>query len=133
MKRRSFAAVFALACLGLGLGVTRVAHALDIRAYDAATLVGLQGAGKPVAVHFHADWCPTCVNQTRTLEKLKAEGQLQGMTVLVANYDTEAELKRAHKVRSQSVLLVFKGATEVARLGGESRPEPLRQALAKAL
>ena len=110
MKRRSFAAVLSF----LLLGMSGLAQALEIRPYDAAAFASLQGAGKPVALHFHADWCPTCVSQTRSLERLRSGGQLKGMTVLVANYDREAELKRQHKVRSQSVLLVFKGSTEVA-------------------
>jgi thioredoxin 1 len=129
MNRRSFAAVMAVSLLGL----TGVAQALEVRPFDGATLASLQGAGKPVAVHFHADWCPTCVNQTRALDQLKAGGQLQGMTVLVADYDKEKDLKRQHKVRSQSVLIVFKGPTEVARSAGQTQPEQLREALAKAL
>lgn len=129
MNRRSLAAVLAVSLLGM----TGVAHALEIRPFDGPTLARLQGAGQPVAIHFHADWCPTCVNQSRTLEQLKAAGQLQGMTVLVADYDKEGDLKRQHRVRSQSVLVVFKGSTEVARSAGETKPEQLRQALAKAL
>ena len=129
MNRRSLLAALALSLFGM----TGVAHALEIRPFDAAALAGLQGAGKPVAVHFHADWCPTCVSQTRALEQLKAGGQLPGITVLVADYDKEKDLKRQFKVRSQSVLVVFKGTTEVARSAGETKPEPLRQALAKAL
>jgi hypothetical protein len=53
--------------------------------------------------------------------------------VLVADYDKENELKRQLKVRSQSVLVVFKGTAEVARSAGQSKPEQLREALAKAL
>ena len=129
MNRRTFARLLAVASIAL----SGAAHALEIRPYDGAALASLQSAGKPVAVHFHADWCPTCVNQSRALEQLKAGGQLPGMTVLVADYDKEKELKRAHKVRSQSVLVVFKGTTEVARSNGETKPEQLRAALAKAL
>ena len=129
MNRRSLTAALALSLLGM----TGVAHALDILPFDGAALSSLQGAGKPVAVHFHADWCPTCVNQSRALEQLKAGGDLKGMTVLVADYDKERELRRQHKVRSQSVLVVFKGTAEVARSAGETKPEQLRQALAKAL
>ncbi|MFN9806830.1 MAG: thioredoxin family protein [Betaproteobacteria bacterium] len=129
MNRRSLAAVLAISLLGL----TSVAQALEIRPFDTAALTALQGAGKPVAVHFHADWCPTCVNQSRALDQLKTGGQLQGMTVLVADYDKENELKRQLKVRSQSVLVVFKGTAEVARSAGQSKPEQLREALAKAL
>lgn len=114
-------------------GLATAAQALEIQPFQAATLGALQGAGKPVAVHFHADWCPTCVNQKRSLEQLKADAQLKDMTVLVADFDKEKELRRTLKVRSQSVLVVFKGPTEIARSAGETRPEQLRQALAKAL
>lgn len=129
MKRRSLAAGLTL----LLLGISGVAQALEIRPYDATALASLQSAGKPVALHFHADWCPTCVSQSRALEQLRSEGQLQGMTVLVANYDREAELRRQHKVRSQSVLLVFRGGAEVARSAGDTQAERLRLALARAL
>jgi thioredoxin 1 len=129
MNRRFHLALLA----GAWLGLAGTAQALEIRPFDAAALAGLQGAGKPVAVHFHADWCPTCVNQARALEQLKASGDLKGVTVLVADYDKEKDLKRQHKVRSQSVLVVFKGSTEVARSAGEVKPEQLRQALAKSL
>lgn len=129
MKRRSLAALAGIVLLG----AAGLAQALELRPYDAATLAGLQAAGKPVALHFHADWCPTCVNQSRALEQLKAGGQLPGLTVLVADYDKEKDLKRQLKVRSQSVLVVFKGGAEVARSAGETQPEALRQVLAKAL
>lgn len=129
MKRRSLAA-----CLSfLLLGISSLAQALEIRPYEATAFASLQSAGKPVALHFHADWCPTCVSQARSLDQLRSEGQLQGVTVLVANYDREAELRRQHKVRSQSALLVFKGGAEVARSAGDTQPERLRQALARAL
>jgi len=129
MFRRTFTAVLAASFLGFGVA----AHALEVQPYDAAALSGLQSAGKPVAVHFHAGWCPTCVKQTESLTQLKAQGQLKGMTVLVADYDKEKELKRQHKVRSQSVLIVFKGQEEVARLAGQTQAEPIAQALSKAL
>ena len=129
MIRRTFSALLATACLTFGAA----SHALEVQPYNATALTGLQSAGKPVAVHFHADWCSTCVKQQQSLEQLKAQGQLKGMTVLVADYDKEKDLKRQHKVRSQSVLIVFKGAQEVARLGGQTQPEPIAQALSKAL
>jgi thiol-disulfide isomerase/thioredoxin len=129
MNRRSFSALLIVA----SLGATGAAHALEIRPFDAAALTSLQSAGKPVAVHFHADWCPTCVNQSRSLEQLKSDAQLKDVTVLVADYDKEKDLKRQLKIRSQSVLVVFKGPNEVARSAGETQPAQLRQALAKAL
>jgi thioredoxin-like negative regulator of GroEL len=129
MTRRIFMGLLALSLTAL----SGLAHALDIRPYDAAALAGMQAGGKPVAVHFHADWCPTCVNQTRALEQLKAAGELRGLTVLVADYDKEKDLRRRLKVRSQSVIVVFKGADEVARSAGQTEPRQIQEALAKAL
>lgn len=36
------------------------AHALDIKPDTAAALAAAQKADQPVALHFRADWCPTC-------------------------------------------------------------------------
>jgi thioredoxin-like negative regulator of GroEL len=129
MIRRTFVGLLALSLSALA----GLAHALEIRPYDTAALADLQAGGKPVAVHFHADWCPTCVNQSRVLDQFKAAGELPGLTVLVADYDKEKDLRRRLKVRSQSVIVVFRGADEVARSAGQTEPQQIRQALAKAL
>ena len=104
-----------------------------MRTYQAETQTALQSAGKPVAVHFHADWCSTCVQHSKSLAQLQSEGRLKGMTVLVAEFGKVADLQRQHKVRSQSVLIVFKGTQEVERIAGRTQPEQLQLALAKAL
>jgi thioredoxin 1 len=109
------------------------ASALEMKPFSAADLASLQQQGKPVAVHFHADWCATCVSQTKSLENLKADPQLQGMTVLVANYDQEKDLRRSMKVRSQSIMVVYKGAQEVARVNGNTRANDIKAEFVKAL
>jgi thiol-disulfide isomerase/thioredoxin len=64
-----------------------MAHALDTKPYTADALAAAEKAGHPVALFFHADWCPTCRAQDKVLQSLKAEKGLD-LTVLVANYDT---------------------------------------------
>jgi thiol-disulfide isomerase/thioredoxin len=108
------------------------ALALDLVPYSADRLAQAQQAGKPVAVHFHADWCSTCKAQASALEGLKADKALD-LTVLVADYDKEKDLKRQLKVRSQSVMVVFKGTEEKARLNGDTAPDKIRNALRAAL
>lgn len=115
------------------LTVSGLARALDIQPYTAPSLQRAQAAGKAVAVHFHADWCATCKAQEKAFATLRGDPQLQDVTLLVANYDTERELKQAMNVRSQSVVVVFKGSKETARIGGETKPEKIRAALATAL
>ncbi len=115
------------------LAVSGLARALEIQPYTANALQQAQSAGKPVAVHFHADWCPTCKAQEKAFSGLRDDPQLKGITLLVANYDNERELKKAMNVRSQSVVVVFRGSKETARIGGETKPEKIKAALVTAL
>lgn len=108
------------------------AQALELKPYTAQALDQARAAGQPVAVHFHADWCSTCRQQEKTLQQLKAETGLD-LTVLVADYDKEKDLRKAMNVRSQSTLVVWRGTAEKARVAGETSPEALRQALKAAL
>lgn len=85
-----------------------------------------------MALHFHADWCPTCRAQAQVLERLKDEPGLD-ITVLVADYDKESALKKAHKVRTRSVLISFRGKVEKARQTGGTSPQDIRAILRTAL
>jgi thiol:disulfide interchange protein len=115
------------------LSCSSLARALDIQPYTANALQQAQSAGKPVAVHFHADWCATCKAQEQAFNSLRGDPKLKDITLLVANYDKERELKQAMNVRSQSVVVVFKGSKETARIGGETKPDKIKTALLTAL
>ena len=115
------------------LTCSSLARALDIQPYTADALHQAQASGKPVAVHFHADWCPTCKAQEQAFNSLRGDPKLKGITLLVANYDNERDSKKAMNVRSQSVVVVFRGSKETARIGGETKPEKIRAALLTAL
>ena len=114
------------------VGAATLSQALEINPYTAAALAAAQKANKPVAVHFHADWCPTCRAQEKVLQTLKTEPGLD-LTVMVANYDTEKDLKRRFNVRAQSTLVVLRGQQEWARLVGDTSADSIRQALKAAL
>lgn len=116
---------------GLALAAT-AAHALELKPYSAAALDDAQQAGRPVALHFHADWCPTCRAQQQVLNALTSDPGLE-LTVLIADYDDEKALKRRFNIRSQSTLVVLRGHRESARLVGETAPEAIRAALKSAL
>lgn len=126
MKLRS------LLTASLLLAGAALAQALEVKPYTAAALAQAQGANQPVALHFHADWCPTCRAQDKALQSLKSDPALD-LTVLVANYDTEKDLKRRFNVRAQSTLVVLHGQKESARLVGETGAAPIRAALKSAL
>ena len=120
-----------LAALAL-LFTLSAAQALEIRPYSAAGLKAAQDAGQPVALHFHADWCPTCRAQTKAFEQLKTDPKLP-LTLLVVNFDQERELKRELNVRAQSTLIVYRGTKETRRLSGETEATALRGALQSAI
>lgn len=108
------------------------AQALEIKPYTDVALADAQKANQPIAVHFRADWCPTCRAQDKVLQSLKEEKGLD-LTVLTANYDTEKALKRRFKINAQSTLVVLKGEKEAARLVGDTSVEGIRSALKAAL
>lgn len=109
------------------------AFALTITPYSAPALKAAQSAGKPVALHFHANWCSTCRAQEKAFQSLKAAPALKDVTLMVVDYDQEKPLRKALSVRSQSTVIVYKGDKQTAMLAGETETAALQQALKSAL
>jgi thiol:disulfide interchange protein len=98
--------------------------------YTAAAFAEAQAAGRTILVHVHADWCPTCRAQAPILAELLArEPRLAGAVALQVDFDNDKDFLKAHRVPSQSTLLVFKGRTETARSVGETDPARLAAAI----
>jgi thiol-disulfide isomerase/thioredoxin len=121
-----------IVCSGLLALFALAAHAAEApytkSGYDAAL-----AQGKPLIVHFAADWCPTCKAQKPIVEGLLKTDKLKGVTLLVANYDTEAALKKELRITQQSTFVVFKGGKEVARSTGQTEPAAISSLFDKAL
>lgn len=133
MKRLPIGHTLKLLTATLLVAFSSWATALELKPFSAEKLSMLQQQGKPVAVHFHADWCATCVNQSKSLDTLKSDPQLNTMTVLVADYDKEKALRKSLKVSKQSVMVVFKGTEEITRVNGKTQPNDIKAAFEKAL
>jgi thioredoxin 1 len=96
--------------------------------FDAA-----RSAGAPVAVVFHADWCPTCRAQAPVLKELAATPAFKSLTLYVANFDTAKALKKSLGVTQQSTIVVFKGGKEIARSTGDTQRDRLDALLKQAV
>ena len=101
--------------------------------FNAATLDRLLAAGEPVAVVFHADWCPTCRAQAPILKELSATRDLAKLTLLIADYDTELALRKSMHVATQSTIVVFSRDKEIARSTGDTTRDGLNALLHKAM
>jgi thiol-disulfide isomerase/thioredoxin len=89
--------------------------------------------GKPVVLHIHADWCPTCRAQDEVLKDLLPLDEFKNLPVLRVNFDKEKYLLRKYKVRNQSTFIIFKNGNEVTRSTGETDSTAIAELLKKAL
>ena len=61
-------------------------------------------AKRPTVVYFHAHWCPTCQATLTSLEARWPEVR-RGLVLLIADYDKDADLKRAYGVTYQNTFV----------------------------
>jgi thioredoxin-like negative regulator of GroEL len=125
------AARFAPLVATLLITLSGAAQALDIQPYSPQALNAAQQAGQRVALHFHAPWCPTCRAQEGVFKGWRGDASVPG-TLLVVDYDSARELRRQLGVRSQSTVIVYQGAKEVARVAGVTDAADLRATLTTA-
>ena len=103
------------------------------QAYDKAAFERSLAEGKPVIVDFQADWCPTCKAQKPIVQELMRDPKMKDVTLFLADFDNEKDLKKALRVSQQSTFVVFKGGKEVARSTGQTRKADIAATFAKAL
>lgn len=120
-----------VAVLLAGMAISGMASALTLKPYSAQAVAQAQAKGAATALLFHADWCPVCKKQMMELKAMEKTSQ-RDIMVFVVNYDKEKTLRRAKQVRSQSTLIVYRGAMEKARLAGETSPMAISKALDSA-
>jgi thiol-disulfide isomerase/thioredoxin len=100
--------------------------------FNQAQFDAARAAGQPVAVVFHADWCPTCRAQAPVLKDLAQSPELKSLTLYIANFDTEKSLKKSLGVTQQSTIVVFKNGKESARSTGDTQQDSLAALLRHA-
>ena len=127
------------AVLGLGAALVSIPMASaspmppGFADYNKETFPAILKGTKPVLVHVHADWCPVCVRQSKTFTELSGTPDLKKFAAVQVNFDMDLDFRKTFNVNNQSVILVFKGGKEVARVGGISDKAKIAEFLAKAL
>ena len=101
--------------------------------FNQAQFDAARAAGTPVAVVFHADWCPTCRAQAPVLKGLTETQEFKSLTLYIANFDTENALKKSLGVTKQSTVVVFKNGRETARSTGDTQQDNLAALLRHAI
>ena len=101
--------------------------------FNQAQFDAARAAGKPVAVVFHADWCPTCRAQAPVLKGLTETPEFKSLTLYIANFDTENALKKSLGVTKQSTIVVFRNGREAARSTGDTQQDNLAALLRHAI
>ncbi len=101
--------------------------------FNQAQFDSARAAGKPVAVVFHADWCPTCRAQAPVLKGLTQTPEFKSVSLYIANFDTESALKRSLGVTKQSTIVVFKNGREAGRSTGDTQRDNLAALLRHAI
>jgi thioredoxin-like negative regulator of GroEL len=101
--------------------------------YSAQDFQSTLQSGATLVVHVHADWCPTCRKQLPTLQSMMQEKDYAAAKFVRVDFDHDRDFLTAHRVSSQSTILVFKGGKEVARLNGVTDPAQLRSRIKAAI
>ena len=133
MRRRYFVLAIIPA---IGLGVARnlpPANAAMEAPFTQDAFTAAQKAGKPILVDITAPWCPTCAAQKPILNKLAAEPAFKDMVILRVDFDSRKDVVRALNARSQSTLIVYRGANEVGRSVGDTNEASIAALLRKGL
>jgi thiol:disulfide interchange protein len=122
---------FMLGLLALFAVAAAPAMAAEWQAYTPQAFAAAQASGKPIVVHVHAVWCPTCKAQTPTLDELRQDAALADAVFMRVDFDAQKDFLRAHRVASQSTILIFRGEKEVARSVAETDRGRLRDLVLK--
>jgi thiol-disulfide isomerase/thioredoxin len=117
LSRRAFVGG-ATAIAATGLAAPAMALTSGFTPYTKAAFDAAMKGSKPVLVHVHASWCPTCKKQESVFNELSGSSDFKKLTAFVVDFDKEADFKKAHNITVQSVILVFKNGKEFARSGG---------------
>lgn len=99
----------------------------------AAELADIEKQGKSAVISVHADWCSTCKAQDKVLAVFMKDPAYKNVTFYQLEYDTQKDLLKTLKVRTQSTIIVYKNGKEVARATGDTKEAALSKLTQQAI
>ena len=100
---------------------------------SATELADIEKQGKSAVISVHADWCSTCKAQDKVLTVLMRDPEYKNVAFYQLEYDTQKDLLKTLKVRTQSTIIVFKNGKEVARATGDAKEAALSKLTRQAI
>lgn len=100
---------------------------------SATQLAEIESKGKSAVIAVYADWCPTCKSQDKVLIDLMKDPQYKNVAFYQVNFDTQKDLLKTLKVRSQSTIIVFKDGKETARGTGDTKESTITKLTKQAI
>ena len=92
-----------------------------------------QSEGKIIVISSWIEYCGSCANQMKVLQKAKKEGELLDIKFNNIEYFafdvTNSEIATLFNVQYQTTLLIFRGDQEVYRSIGETTKDLIYEAL----
>ncbi|NMA97461.1 MAG: thioredoxin family protein [Phyllobacteriaceae bacterium] len=102
ISRRSFLAGSTLALSALSLpAMAETRKEADAVNFESIDQIKAIAEREPAILYFHAEWCPTCRATMVSFRGRWPEIQ-PGITLVIADYDTEEELKAKYGVTYQN-------------------------------
>lgn len=101
--------------------------------YDEARFNTALTARDSFVIAVVAVWCTVCNKQEMVVAELLEEPRFKDLTLFIADFDRERELRRRLRIVLQSTLVVFKDGKEVARATGQTDKAKIAALFAKAL
>ncbi|CAM3823074.1 thioredoxin family protein [Polynucleobacter antarcticus] len=98
-----------------------------------AELTNIEKQGKSAIISVHADWCSTCKSQDKVFTGLMKDPEYKNVTFYQVEFDTQKDLLKTLKVRSQSTVIVYKNGKEVVRATGDTKEVALSKLARQAI
>ena len=124
---------YLITTLALFLGITSQAYALDKEAFDNARFEQLQAENQVILVDVFANWCSTCAQQQKLLERYRQQNPDKQFVILEVDFDTDKNWVAHFRAPRQSTLILYRGEQRVWFSVAETRYDIIANALDEAL